>query len=119
MNEEKVEFRQNGERVLIIWSGKLAADLHYSGALELADALRRVGRMAEQWSNAEAVARDEAILLRSGVPVSLTSNPVMRAEAEKLAVSDRELRRAMPGGVKSEEHVGAPVIVRGTPDGTS
>lgn len=58
---------------------------------------------------------DEAILLRAGVPLSLTGHPAIRAEAEKEAVSNRDLRRYMPGGVKSEEHVPPPAVHHVTP----
>lgn len=59
---------------------------------------------------AEQIALDSALLLRAGVPLGLTNNPKILDMARVEAVSNRDLRRAMPGGVKSAEQVGAPSV---------
>ena len=58
----------------------------------------------------EQVADDAALLLRCGAPLSLATLPGIRREAEQRAVSDCRLRRFLPGGVKSSEHVGIPAV---------
>lgn len=65
---------------------------------------------AEEWEQADRVARDHAILFRAGAPVGLTDHPAIRAEALKFARDDRELRRFMPGGIRSTSMPGVPKI---------
>jgi hypothetical protein len=85
----------------------------------------RIAREAELYSRspkgglvAEHVARDAAILHRSGAPMGITDHPAIKAEAQKLASGDRELRRFMPdrrasvtsNGVLSDEVLGTPTV---------
>ena len=79
-------------------------------ALELAEALRTQAKRAEEWEKASQIAADQAVLLRAGIPIGLTSHPVIQAEAAKIAAWDRDLRRYLPGGVRSQSVVGAPSI---------
>jgi hypothetical protein len=46
------------------------------------------------------------------MPFGLTDNPVAQAEVAKEAAWNRELRRALPGGVRSSEVVGTPTVIR-------
>ena len=112
--------RQEGNRVLLFFEGRMA-DLPWQAAIQLGRALMAQGRAAEEWEKHEQVARDDAILLRAGLGgmLGLSHNPHVRKEAEQLAVHDRDLRRYMPGGVKSEEHVGTPIVIQHPPKGDS
>lgn len=108
--------RQEGNRVLLFVEGVMV-DLPWEAADALAQTLSGKARLAEEIDKHEQVARDDAILLRAGVGVGLSSNPAVRKEAEDLAVNDRDLRRHMPGGVRSKEHVGTPTLIQGKPKG--
>jgi hypothetical protein len=79
----------------------------------LADALYRMSLLAEEHAKAEAIALDTAILYRSGAPFGLSNHPAIVDEAKKEAAWNTELRRCMPGGVKSEEAFGTPDVIRG------
>jgi len=107
--------RRDGLDVVILIDGKMAAELPWDAALLLADAIKEQARRIEEWVKAEQIAYDEAILLRKGIPLGLTSNPVIIKEAGKLAGWDSNLRRYLPGGVRSQEAVGAPSVIRHKP----
>ena len=105
--------RQSGTRVHLLVDGKGALDVSWREAEALARAIIAKVRACEEVEKAEAVARDAAILLRSGAPFGLTDHPLIQREAVKLAINDRDLRRFMPGGVKSESVLGTPAVVVG------
>jgi hypothetical protein len=107
--------RQDYDRVQLVVDGKLIADMPWQKALALADAIRAQAKRAEEWANAEAIAMDHAILLRAGFPIGLTNHPTIQAEAAKIAAWDSDLRRYMPGGIKSQEQVGTPAIIQHSP----
>lgn len=90
--------------------GSLGGEFSWEGAKALAQALTVQANRAEEWAKAERVAMDAAILLRSGAPFGITDHPAIQAEAAKEAAWNRDLRRWMPGGVKSEEAVGTPMF---------
>jgi hypothetical protein len=64
--------------------------------------------------NADRLTFDSAILHRSGARFGLTDNPLIKAEAKKEAVHNRDLRRFMPDGIKSAEVIGAPTVYLGS-----
>lgn len=80
-------------------------------ARELWRALVAKARQAEEQAKAEEIAADAAILFRAGAPFGLSDDPKIQSEAVKEAAWNRELRRCMPGGIKSTELFGAPTIV--------
>jgi len=88
-------------------------------ALALANALYRCSLQAEEQAKAERIALDTAILYRAGAPLGLSNDPAILDEAKKEAAWNSELRRAMPGGVKSAEAFGVPAVRRGPPPGTT
>ena len=102
--------RQEGTHVLVIQNGRAVLDLPWEAAVALSRALRVKAKDAEELAKADIVARDAALLLRAGVPIGLTSHGKIRDEAVKLAVSDRGLRRALPGGIRSREMLGRPAV---------
>lgn len=66
-------------------------------------------REVEEQEKAEAVAFDEAVLLRSGVPIGLSDDSKILEEAKKLAAWDPDLRRYIPS-VPSSEVLGRPLV---------
>lgn len=106
--------RQEGGRVQVIVNGKLAIDLPHDAALDLARAIHTKAKIAEEWASAQAIAHDQAILMRLGVPLGFTNHPAIIKEAQKEAAWNSELRRYIPPGrakgIESQETFGAPII---------
>ena len=107
---EKTIISQDGARVSVTLNGRWLGSLPWQAAQELARAIQTQAKRAEEWDKALAIARDQAILTRSGAPFGLTDHPRIPAEAAKLAAWDRDMRRYLPGGVRSAEIVGAPSV---------
>jgi hypothetical protein len=111
---EAIAVRQEGERVLLIKDGRLIVDLPYQAALDLAKALRIKGKLAEELSEANGIIRDQALLIRIGAKLGLTRRRDIMKEAIKEAEHDRDLRRYLPGGIKSTAIVGTPTVIGGS-----
>jgi len=109
--QKAVTIRNEGSRVLLIVEGRAVLDISWEAADQLARAIRAKARDAEEVAKADPIARDAAILLRAGVPVGLTSHPKIREEAGKRAAWDSDLRRYMPGGIRSTEMLGRPAVL--------
>ena len=107
--------RQEGTRVLIISEGKLLLDLPWKAALEVSKGLRIAAKLAEEEVNVLKIIADQALIQRTGFPVGLTNNPAIQKEAMKEAVHNRDLRRALPGGIKSQSIVGTPTLIKKPP----
>ena len=88
-------------------------DFDPATARALADALYQMSLKVEEHAKAEQIAHDTAILYRSGAPFGLSNHPAIKEEAAKEAAWNTQLRRAMPGGVKSQEAFGMPAVIRG------
>ena len=112
---QKVDVRLEGDRVVVIENGEMKLNLAAEHADLVADAMKAQCRRREEIKNAPAIALDQALLLRKGIPLGLTSHPKIQAEAAKEAAWNRDLRRYLPGGVKSHEQVGTPAVVRHPP----
>ena len=84
-------------------------------AVAFADTLVAKARECDEQEHAPQVALDNAILLRGGVPIGLSNDPKIQEETVKEAVHNRDLRRYMPGGVKSTVLLGTPAIVKEPP----
>lgn len=104
----------DGPRVLLTVEGKTVS-LPWEAADELATALRQKARQAEEEAKAILIAGDHAILLRVGVPLGFSNRPDIQQEAAQIAQYDRDLRRYLPGGVRSREAFGTPTITRQSP----
>lgn len=105
MSLQVLKIRQEGKRVAVVANGRLALDLPWEQALELARALKVKALAAQQWAQAEQLVADQALLLRAGAPVGLTDNPLIQREAWK-AAEDLKL----PGGITPRTIVGTPAI---------
>lgn len=101
----------DGPRVLLTVEGRTLS-LPWEAADELATALRQKARQAEEAAKALLIAGDHAILLRLGIPLGLSNRPDIQHEAAQIAQYDRDLRRYLPGGVRSREAFGTPTITR-------
>lgn len=109
---KSVSVRQYGDRVLVIEDGRLLWDLPWQAALALSRGLQQKGKLAEEHANANSIIMDQALLIRAGIPFGLTNRPDMLREAVKEADTNRDLRRYLPGGIKSEAIVGTPTIIQ-------
>ncbi len=114
-----IRILQNGARVLLVINGRQVEGMPWQTALQVAEALRRVGKLAEEWAQADRIADDQALLMRAGAPIGLTQQQGIRAEAEKRALHDRDLRRYLPttplSGIDSREHFGVPKLSQTDP----
>jgi hypothetical protein len=117
MAKQNMIVRQEGDRVLLIMGGRLQADLHWKDALRIAKAITNRARVAENYDNLPQLIQDQAILIRAGVPMGLTSHPAALKEAVKSAEGDRNLRRFMRNNIRSKEIFGKPTLTQTSPKG--
>lgn len=110
-----VDIRQDGERVIVIRDGRTILDLPYDAAQALAKAIMAQSLKAEELAKAAGIIQDSAILMRAGAPLSLTNHPHLLDQARVEAAWNSDLRRYMPGGVKSREVFGTPAIIKHAP----
>jgi hypothetical protein len=108
-----VRVRQERDRVLLIKDGQLVLDLPWQTGVELAKALHVKAKVAEEYSQANRIILDQAVLFRAGAPFGLTRHAGMLKESIKEALFNRKLRRYMPYGIKSESVVGTPTVIGG------
>ena len=108
---ERINISAQADRVILAINGR-AIDIPFEQAHLLALALRTKANEAEEYAKAEAIALDQAILLRSGAPIGLTSNKHIQAEAAREAAWNSKLRKYMPGGIKSREQFGKAAVIK-------
>jgi hypothetical protein len=114
MSITQVNIGTNGNKVVFSLDGK-TVEIPWEHANEIARALFMKARQAEEEEKALGIIRDNAILLRAGVPIGLSDRKDIKNETIQTAKYDRDLRRYMPGGIKSRELFGAPTIIRSNP----
>lgn len=110
---ERITMRTHGPRIFVLLDSRQGFECGAPEALQLWEQFKRCARMAEERDAVESVIYDHALLTRSGAPFGLSDNPAVQSEVGKEAAWNRELRRALPGGVRSAEVVGTPTLVRG------
>lgn len=115
ITRREITVRQDEDHVLLIVNGRDVLNVPWDAALEISKAMHQQAKKAEEIAKVAAVVKDHAILVRAGWPIGLAVDPRVRKEAEKAAVNDSDLRRYMPGGVKSQESVGTPGVRRHRP----
>lgn len=101
--------------MLLIVDGRAELEVPWDQAEVLGRALIAKAREAEEIAKADTIAFDHAILLRAGANLGLSNNPKIVEEAGKKAAWDSNLRRYMPGGVRSQENVGVPAVINKSP----
>lgn len=107
-----VDIRQDGELVLVIENGRTILVLPWDAAQALSKALAAQAARAEEIAKAEGIAMDQAILMRAGANIGLTSNPAIQELAASEAAWNSKLRRYMSGGIKSQAKFGTPAVIR-------
>lgn len=111
-----VDVRHEEGRVLVIHNGVLLWDMPYQAALDVARAIHVKAKQAEEHVKALEIIADEAVLIRAGVPLSLTANKTIWNEAKHMAETDSALRRYIPThGIRSGERFGVPTIIQSPP----
>jgi hypothetical protein len=83
-------------------------------ARTLARALITSAAKAEEANRVQDVIRDQAFLMRVGIPISLSKDQRVLDEAKKEAVNDRDLRRYLPK-TPSKVLLGSPTIIQHPP----
>jgi predicted ATPase len=111
--------RQEGDRVLLIYNGRLVTSLPWEAAENLARIIRVQAKNAEEFANQEQIIFDQAILTRLGVPVGLTNNPrILRVAANEAAWNSdlrRYIRPSRAKGIDSQEIFGRATIIQHAP----
>lgn len=111
--------RQEGDRVLLIYNGRLVTSLPWQAAESLARSIRVQAKSAEEHAKREQIAFDQAILTRLGVPVGLTDNPHILKAAVNEAAWNSDLRRYIrpdrARGINSQEIFGRATIIQRAP----
>lgn len=103
-----VSHAADGKLLLLFATQKIGWEGPLDDMQTFANNLMGVARICEEEEQAEKIIRDQAIVIRAGAPFGLTSHPVIQKEALNMAQGDRDLRRFMPHGIKSETILGAP-----------
>lgn len=98
---------------MLLSGGVLFADMPWQAADSLASALSAKARQAEEQVKAGDIIYDNAICMRAGLPFGLSNRRDIVCEAMKEAAWNTNLRRYMPGGVKSKEVFGTPTVRHG------
>jgi hypothetical protein len=106
-------FRHEFGNVLFLGNGKLMFDAPVLAAWDIWRATATQASLAEEHEKAEQIAKDNALLLRTGAPFGLSDNPKILEESVKIARDDRDLRRYLPGGVRSQAVLGTPTVIQG------
>jgi len=101
----------DGLDVVLIDRNSAILRLPWDAAIALGQAMIYQGRQIEESVKADKIIQDQAFLMRMGIPLGLTSNPIMLRESLKEAVWDSKLRRYIPTcGVGNNSIVGAPKL---------
>lgn len=114
-----IDVKIDGLRVCIVKDKQVILSLPWDAALMLSKVLRRHAQVVEEIASASKIAYESAVLIRKGMPFSLTDHPAIAKEAEKEAAWNRDLRRYIPGSVKSQARVGTPKVHRDPPRRTN
>jgi hypothetical protein len=93
----------------------------WDAALEVARALTAKAREVESDIKANRIIDDQALLIRLGVPLGLSNNPLIKQAAHQAAQFDDKLRRYISGsrvvGIPSGEIMGTPGLIMHKPKG--
>ena len=113
----QVAVRRDGIDVVLIVNGRRVVELPWDAALLIAKGITIQARRVEEQLKHSAIAFDQAILMRKGLPIGLTSNPHILKEAKSEALYNPKLRKYIPlaGNIGSQEIVGAPTIIKHKP----
>lgn len=102
--EAGIVFLQREETGQLLFMAPCAA------AHRIGEALLAQARHLDTLEHAERIAWEQGLLYRAGMGLPLAPTPELAAEGMRQAHWDTTLRRALPGGVRSTEIVGRPLI---------
>lgn len=111
----EVKIDKDKGRVIILEEGKVVLDVPWNMALSIGRSLIKQAKIVEEHVKAPEIIKGQALLQRVGFPIGLTNNPDIQKEAMKEAVNSKELRKAFPGGIKSQSAVGVPSVIKKPP----
>lgn len=106
---EALHIRWEGATVALVTRNG-AVSLPLGAAKEVYRALGEAIARIEEQQHAEQIALDSAVLMRSGAPFTLSNDKKILDVAKTEAAFNKDLRRAMPGGVKAKSVVGTPQV---------
>jgi predicted ATPase len=110
----QLNVRIEGRDVVVLEAGQAVLILPWDAALALANTIRMQARRIEEHVKANGVIADQALLMRAGIPIGLSTNPEIMKAAAKEAAWNTELRRAIPS-IKSAEKFGVPTLKQEKP----
>ena len=110
MSRSEAKIGWEGTKVLMEVDGRLVLDCPYDVAIVIARQLFIAAKQSEEWANHDSIVLDSAILMRSGAPFTLTSNPAMLDEATTEAAWNSSLRRNMSNDFRGK--VGTPIFTQ-------
>lgn len=112
-----VDVKRDGPLIgLIDTKGRTAFRTHWRSAEQIARAILAQCRLAEQEEQMQQTVEDSALLLRKGLPFGILPRGFgVEAEVVREAQHGARLRRFLPGGIKGEEIVYAPGVIRHDP----
>lgn len=104
-----VRVEHEGDHVQLIINGALIFNVPWKQAIEISRAIYKHAKAAEELSEANRIIHEEAALVRSGAPISLTSHPALKAEAGKEAAWGW-VRRYLPNRIRQKGMVYGPTV---------
>ena len=114
MSMHAVTIREEGDKVLVIF-GDRALLIPPEAAKMIATELQSKAQIILNRANPELQAYDQALLLRTGIPIDITTDKRIFEMARNEAVNNREIRKNVPANfqVLNESKIGRPSFVPG------
>lgn len=106
--DSRLVIRQEGNEVTILFNGKFLSRMPWDKALAFSTAVRIQALRAEEVDKAQLIVADQALLTRHGIPIGLSNNPKINAEAFR-----ESQHLPGPAGICPTSVVGTPTILRG------
>jgi len=113
----QMNIRRDGFNVVVEIDGRKVADVPWNIALELGRGITMQARRVEEVVKAEEIIADQALLIRTGIPIGLSSNPDIVKASGNEAVHNPTLRKYIPdtsgiGAINSRGIVGRPRVIK-------
>jgi hypothetical protein len=114
-----IRIRNDGFNIFLVSGTGVTVALPWSAALEVAKEMTAQARKIEEVVKANQIIADQALLIRTGIPLGLSDNPDIKKEALKQAQWDPKLRKYITGsrvrGIPSGEVMGTPGVIQHKP----
>ena len=111
---QEVKVRIDGSYVALV-TDNTTIKIPWQMAKALAKAIVIQAGKVEEMADLKRVISDQAFMFRSGAPFGLSNNLDILKEAAHEAQYNDELRKQLPGGVKSTALVGTPTVIKHPP----